>query len=156
MSGRPTKLTPELRDSICELIAQGNFPETAAQACGIHRATYYQWAARGRDGEQPFRDFADAVARARADAQVTLLSELRAKALEPKGGSHIQWLLERLNRERFGPQVKIQVANELERYIDVAEQVLDSEQFARLLEAWASADDSPEALGSAQGEQRVH
>jgi hypothetical protein len=147
--GRPTKLTDELRDAIVALIDAGNFPATAAECCGVSRSAFYDWTAKGRDGQEPYADFVDAIARARAQAKVNLVKVVQTHASLPKGGAHAQWLLEKLDRDQFGPQVRIQVANELERYVDVAERVLDRDQFARLLEAWAAADDSPEALGSA-------
>lgn len=48
MTGRSTKLTPELQSEICKLIAAGNYPEVAAEANGIDRATFYRWMAKGK------------------------------------------------------------------------------------------------------------
>ena len=64
--GRPTKLTPALQARIVKLVREGNYPETAAQSEGVHRDTYYSWMERGREREQPFADFPDAMTRARA------------------------------------------------------------------------------------------
>lgn len=41
--GRPTKLTEELRGAIVMLVVEGNYLETAAQACGVHKTTLYRW-----------------------------------------------------------------------------------------------------------------
>lgn len=147
--GRPTKLTPELQEAICEEVRNGIFPETAAQKCGVHRATWYRWQALGRDGEEPYSDLCDAVARARAEAEIDLVKTVNIHARMPKGAQAAQWLLERLNRERFGPQIRVQVASELERYLDAIEKVLEPEQFDRVLEAIAAADDSPQEIGEA-------
>jgi transposase len=154
--GRPTKLTDELRDEIVALVEVGNFPETAAEACGVDRSTFYRWKNRGDDGEEPYRDFCDAIARARAKAKVDLLATVQTHASLPKGGAHAQWLLEKLDRDRFGPQVRVMVANELERYIDVAERVLKRDEFARLLEAWSDVDAGEEAVGRSSGSVAEH
>jgi hypothetical protein len=148
MKGRATKLNDELIETIVALIRSGNFPETAATACGVPRSTWYDWLRWGREGKEPYSHLSDAVTRARGEAVVGLLSELRQHAAKPKGGAHIQWLLEKLDRDRFGPQIRVQVANELERYLDIAERVLERDQFARLLQAWSDADAGEESVGT--------
>ena len=78
--GRPTSLTPKLREKIVALIRVGNYPSVAARAAGIGRATFFQWMARGRKGEQPFADFADAVNTARGDAESFLVGVIQSAA----------------------------------------------------------------------------
>jgi len=63
---RPTLLTPELSDQLCELLEAGNYLETAAEACGISVKTVYQWLRKGAEGVEPYAAFVDAVTRARA------------------------------------------------------------------------------------------
>ena len=46
--GRPTMLTPELREELCAHLAQGAPVKTACEAVGISRATYYGWRAQGK------------------------------------------------------------------------------------------------------------
>ena len=46
--GRPTMLTPELREELCAHLAQGAPIKTACQAVGISKATYYSWRTRGK------------------------------------------------------------------------------------------------------------
>lgn len=69
--GRPTKLTPALRERIVKLIKSGNFLETAAEACGIGRATVFRWIQEANEGHpDPSRtEFRDAVIQARAEAE---------------------------------------------------------------------------------------
>ena len=45
--GRPTLLTPELRDALCAHLAQGAHVKTACQAVGISDRSYYVWRTRG-------------------------------------------------------------------------------------------------------------
>ena len=46
--GRPTMLTPELREALCAHLAQGAPIKTACQAVGISKATYYSWRTRSK------------------------------------------------------------------------------------------------------------
>ena len=45
--GRPLLLTPELREALCDHLANGAHVKTACEAVGISEATYYAWQARG-------------------------------------------------------------------------------------------------------------
>ena len=67
MTGRPTKLTPELSDAICEAIKQGLPDSAAALKAGIHRHTLAEWRERGRGGDPEFSDFFDSYVCAREE-----------------------------------------------------------------------------------------
>jgi hypothetical protein len=68
---RPTKLTPELQQSIVDRIVAGNFPEFAAQSLGIGKSTYYAWTKRGRKTSRGrYREFLEAIKKAKAVDQV--------------------------------------------------------------------------------------
>jgi transposase-like protein len=74
--GRPSKLTPELTDRIVERVLKGIEPDTAAQAEGIDRATYYRWIKAGREdetGETVHATFASRIACACAEAESGLV-----------------------------------------------------------------------------------
>lgn len=47
--GRKSKLTPELLDRLVQLVANGNYIETACGACGITSASYYKWLRKGEE-----------------------------------------------------------------------------------------------------------
>ena len=47
---RPTKLSPQVQDTILGLIRKGLNPERAAHAAGVAPSTFYRWM---RDGEHP-------------------------------------------------------------------------------------------------------
>lgn len=104
MPGRPSKLTPELTEAIVFLILEGNYLETAAQACGVDVATLYRWQRRAgeaiakaeervEDGEKllgegiyehtdpadwPYLDFRHALKSAEAYAETELLRRAAA------------------------------------------------------------------------------
>src|SRR6266566_27568 len=47
--GRPTKLTPFVRETIGVFVKDGNTFANAARLVGIGRSTHFEWMRRGRD-----------------------------------------------------------------------------------------------------------
>jgi transposase-like protein len=43
MAGRPSSLTPQVHDQIVDAIRRGAYIETAAQAAGVTKKSFYQW-----------------------------------------------------------------------------------------------------------------
>lgn len=78
-AGRPTKLTPELSDSIVAAVRSAQFVEVAAAMVGVHKETLYAWLRRGaeartkagrlNDQDRRCREFSDAVGTALAEAE---------------------------------------------------------------------------------------
>ena len=96
--GNTTLLTPKLAEEIADLIRKGNYLETAAAFVGIGRRTLFDWLKRGaesneiNDPDGLYRNFADVMEQARAEAQIHAVAELR------KGEGQWQrwaWWLER-------------------------------------------------------------
>lgn len=77
MSGRPTKLNPQLQGKIVKLLKTGATVADTCQHIGIHRDTFYDWLKRGEAGEPEYSAFSDAVTRAFAAAKVTAIGALR-------------------------------------------------------------------------------
>lgn len=120
MSGRPSKLTPEVQASIVASIEQGNFAEVAAALAGIHRDTFFSWMDRGKRGEAPYSDFSDSVLRARAKAEGDAVQEVRAGFADPKtGAERAQWYLERAHSDRWGRRDKLTVENAVGAEVDL-------------------------------------
>ena len=73
MAGRPSKLTPELQESICKTLGAGVDVETAALREGISRSTIYNWMKWGREGQEPYASFVESteIAQASVTTQVT-------------------------------------------------------------------------------------
>lgn len=109
--GRPTDLTPELHDAIVTAIEAGNFGETAAEANGVAKRTFYEWLARGRgtdprgDADGRYAQFAHAVEQARARAETSAVEVLRAgMAKDPKLA--VEWL-RRARHKTWEPGTKV-------------------------------------------------
>ena len=99
--GRPTKLTPAIRDAICADLAAGLPRGTAAVRAGIDRATFFRWMKRGsRDRSGDYRDFRDAVKKAEASAEKLHLDRITAAGATTWQAS--AWVLERKWPERWG------------------------------------------------------
>lgn len=101
---RPTKLSPELEAQIVTLLRAGNYPETAAAAAGISRATFYNWLREGARAKRGVkRQFRDRVLRAIAESEALDLEVIRKASAE-----HWQaaaWRLERRFPDRYGRRV---------------------------------------------------
>lgn len=75
---RPTKLTEQLQDRLVKAIRAGNYAESAARSCGISASTYYRWMQRGeREGDGIYRELAEAVRQAEAEAEVYAVAVIR-------------------------------------------------------------------------------
>lgn len=150
--GRPTKLTPALQARIVKLVREGNYPETAAQVEGVDPRTFYRWMERGQSegpDDEPFRQFRQAVTRARATAQRKMLAHV-AKAA-PKDPENARWYLERTAPDLYGRRDKLVVENlvsqELDGFLAKLEQRLPPEIYERVLAALtddAAGDRAPE------------
>lgn len=97
--GRPTALTPQLQEALCEQIRRIPIQEEAAAKVGISTATLYNWKQRGRNGEQPYADFLEAVRLAVREGKHGLRDIMRQAALaDPKHWKAAESLLERVER----------------------------------------------------------
>jgi hypothetical protein len=72
MSHSSPPLTPELQGRIVAFVRAGGFPHVAAEAAGVPQHVFERWLKRGGRGKvrQPYRDFADAVREAAAQARL--------------------------------------------------------------------------------------
>ncbi len=99
--GRPTKRTPEVEAKIIEAIRGGNYIETAVRYAGVSLSAFYEWQAE-------FVDFAEAIKRARAEAEtrnVTIIQQ--AARTQWQAGA---WWLERSFPDRFGRRERLEVS----------------------------------------------
>lgn len=113
--GAPSKLTPELIETLVNVLNRGSYVETAAAHCGISKTTYYSWARKGAEerrhilsGKRPRKSFAlylemlDAVEKAMADAELRDLKVISQAALEQGQWQAAAWKLERRNPSKWG------------------------------------------------------
>lgn len=98
---RPTKLTPELQEKICQAIRAGNYIETAAAYAGVNKSTLYDWLKRGgRAKSGKYKEFSNAVEKALAEAEVRDVFII-GKAAE-ENWQAAAWRLERKFPDRWG------------------------------------------------------
>lgn len=96
--GRPTVLTPELQAKFIEVLKHGNFPEYAAEACGIDRASYYLWMRKGKAGTPVYCDFYAIVKETRAKSKAALIGAIFNAGLKEKTWLAAAWLAQRHDR----------------------------------------------------------
>ncbi len=81
-AGRKTLLTHELRTKIVTLVAGGAYAYVAAQAVGVHKATYFRWLEWGEAGREPYKGFRAAVMQAHAAFRAA--KEVEVAKVDPK------------------------------------------------------------------------
>lgn len=90
--GRPTLCTPALTAKICDLLAESNTIAASCESLGIGLSTFHEWRRKNPD-------FADAITRARAEARIKLVKEIkRLSANDWRGWA---WLAERMFPSEF-------------------------------------------------------
>lgn len=98
--GRPTKCTPQITGKIIKAVRRGAHLEAAAYAAGVHPSTVYRWLAEGQqddttpadppdDSKRVFREFCEALTRARAKAELDMVA---AVVEDAKGGAVVKRL----------------------------------------------------------------
>ena len=93
--GRRTKLTPELQESIVDLIRKGAYDYQAARANGIDDSTFYRWMRAGEKADSVYRQFCREVREARAEART-------AAEIQVRKDNALAWLRYGPGRERPG------------------------------------------------------
>lgn len=111
MRGRPSKLTPKVREHLVKAIEAGNYVETAVRACGIGTSTYYRWMETGEadvaHGKATiYRDLWEAVKKAEAEAETKALKQIRSAASESWQAA--AWYLERKFPARWGRKERVE------------------------------------------------
>jgi len=108
MAGRPTKLTDELIDTLCENIELGMPYTMACDASGINYSTFKEWMSKGEEEvpKKQFMAFSARVKAANSECARRCLEHIREKA---DNGStfYDTWLLERRFSEHFGAKQHI-------------------------------------------------
>ncbi len=76
-----SKFTPEVTDLIIAAVRAGNYFTTSAALAGIHEGTLYRWLREGEEDEDSkYRQFALDMATAEAEAEISVVSVIRAAA----------------------------------------------------------------------------
>ena len=122
MSGRKTKLTPELQEEITKRIKAGNYIQVACEAIGISHTTYFNWIKKGEEGKSPYVEFLKAIKKAEAEAHVNCVAIIASHATEQWQAA--AWLLERKYPDKWGRRDKLDIKGEIiaERKVDKLEE----------------------------------
>ncbi len=109
--GAPLKLTGERQAGICDAIRAGIRPEIAAIYCGVGARTYYRWMQYGRaaDGEEFYREFAEAVEVALAEWEARDILLIGEAAKDDWHAA--AWRLERRLPAIYGRRERHEIAN---------------------------------------------
>lgn len=113
MPGPKPRLTPEIAEEVCAIVASGGYLATAASRLGIPHQTLDDWRAIGegrharRSRREPYITFAKQVAEAEANSELACLTRMRENA---RGGRRWE---EQVIEEKFGPPQRDPDTNEL-------------------------------------------
>lgn len=100
--GRPTKLTSDVQQKLCDAIRAGNYLATAAAFAGVSESTLHNWLKRGaNEAKGRHHDLAAAVEKAMADAEARDVA-LISKAAADGTWQAAAWRLERRFPDRWG------------------------------------------------------
>jgi hypothetical protein len=81
--GRPTDLTPEAQQKVCQALAAGATREHAAQFAGVGKTTLYAWLKRGRKAKSGrYREFLNAAEAAEAQCAMRNVALVQKAANE--------------------------------------------------------------------------
>lgn len=115
MAGRSSKLTKQAKDTIVHAISKGTPIKYAAQAAGIHPATFFRWLEQGEQQDVgPYRDFYNAIEKAQGAAVVSHLSNIE-NAAQSGSWQASAWLLERRFHQDFSRKQSTELDNERQR-----------------------------------------
>lgn len=105
-AGRPTKLTQEVSDKICQAIQGGNYRAIAAAHAEVTEETMSRWMARGKAAAKGiYYEFRQSVLKAEKLAEIRAVALImQAASTDPK---HAQWWLERKHHKRWGRKDKM-------------------------------------------------
>lgn len=137
-----------VRHPIMEAIEAGNFPSTAAQACGIPARTWSQWRTWADEGDECLIELFEQVSCALAKAELDLVAKLTHPPMGADGKCDQGWirstqfLLERTRRERWGEkvEVKVRVEDSMREMLDELEVRMSPEAFQEFVIAMSEIE----------------
>lgn len=120
MTGRPTSFTPELGESICELIAEGNSLASICDREGMPSVTtVMNWLAKSDQGDERFAGFVEHYARVCEARSLIAFEEMLTISDDPTliDSDAIQraklridtrkWVIGRMNPKKYGDKLDI-------------------------------------------------
>jgi len=119
-TGRPTALTPEVRDKVVMALSIGNYRKDAAGFAGVDPRTLHRWLAKGRsDPGGEYGGFARDVAEAEGRAKIAALGCVQ-KAARDGDWRAAAWLLERKHPAEFSDKSQLFLIRKTMEQIEIA------------------------------------
>lgn len=131
--GRPSKLTPEVQEKICNAIRAGNYYEAACAYAGIDYSTFRRWMVQGEKAKSgKYREFYEAVKKAEYEAEIRLVAMWQKHM--PDNWQAIATFLERRYPERWARRldVKQEVQGQVKIEHDVARKIIEDPEASEL------------------------
>jgi hypothetical protein len=129
-AGRHSKYTPEVVESICTFLRQGNTRKTSAICSGIAERTFYEWM-------EEFPQFSQSIKRAEEEAVAHHVQTIHKFSQSNWQAS--AWFLERRRKEDFGKQDRVDITTNGKDIQTMTVQQLDAE-IERLKNLTSEAD----------------
>lgn len=108
--GRPSKLTSEMIEQLCDLLIEGSTIARSAVLTGISESTIYRWLVMGKsEGADPiYVELVARVGEAIESSEFELLQRMRIAGSKPDYWRATAWMLERRFPEKYGKNVSAQ------------------------------------------------
>jgi hypothetical protein len=162
--GRPaTKPTQSQIDIICDCVKDGNCRETAIAFAGTSPGIVRNWIRAGKKDIDAGDDtvearFVQRFLKCEAEAEMASIAAIRDRGQKgfvtsssekgetttPPDWRAEAWWLERRGAKNWGikKSLEVTIGRDRERLLEIAERVLDGDQFDKLLAAFIAAEDS--------------
>ena len=99
--GRPSTLTPSVREKIFTAIRAGNYREVAARWAGVPLRTFWRWCQQGRKAKSGvYKEFWQALLEAELSAEINMVGLVMKAARD--NAKHAEWWLRRKFPQRWG------------------------------------------------------
>ena len=110
--GRPTKLTPDVREKIVNSVKLGQSYERAALMAGVSESSIYKWKVRANDGESghEYAEFLQALKKAEIEGEALRLAQINTAAKDGTWQA-AAWWLERRFPQQWGRFDKLALTN---------------------------------------------
>lgn len=133
--GRKSTYDPKIGTQICALLSEGSFLSDACALVKVPARTVEDWIHKGNEGEEPYVQFAQEVAQARAQFTHLALKDIRVNGGDKTAS--IRWHLSKLQPIKFGDRVQVHLTNALEEKLEALREAFPPETYARIVEVLA-------------------
>ncbi len=152
MRGRKPKLTFAIHERIVSLVRAGNYLETAAGVCGVHRTTLFRWLEKGeKQTRGKYHDLYAAVRQAQSECEARHQMVItKAAQVDWKASA---WFLERVAPQRYGKQYNAGRREMVEQMLAQLEATLEPSKYAdflRRLQGGPPPSEPPKANSTVQ------